>query len=324
MIKNIKKKIDLDEKVPILAQEKYLRIKSDNFGYLVSENYILPYFLDTRLIFTRMVFTYGLIAKKDNLTIDDEKEFLDAMVDLVKKDKLCDFIYKAQSNVIFNVCPKESDCVPWGSYDIDLSLNDEELIKSFHGKHRNVIKKAKKDGVKILQTKDIKIVQGLIADTMTRQRVIHFPSLAYLTKLNDAIPNNLLCLISMKDNELQGTAVFIYDDEKSYYMYGGSSNRPYTGSINLLHYEAMKLFRKKNVKMYDFVGARINFEKGSKYEGLDRFKNRFGTSLTKGFAFRTVVSPLKFKMFNLISKIYLKLKGYNYIDPIDGIGIIKK
>lgn len=319
MIKIFLSQNDVTSCLPILASENYLKNKSDRYGWICDDNYILPYFLDKRLIFTRMVFTYGLIAKKENLNIDDEKEFLDNMVDFVKKEKLCDFIYKAQSNVIFNICPKDSDCVPWGTYEVDLSLNHEELLKSFHGKHRNVIKKAKNDGVKISVSNNIELIQKLIADTMSRQNVIHFPSLEYLNKLQNNISENLLLLIAMKDGMLEGVAVFVYDNEKAYYMYGGSSRNPYSGSINLLHFEAMKIFQEKRVEKYDFVGARINFEKGSKYEGLDRFKSRFATILLQGYSFRTIINPLKFKMFNILSKIYLKIKGYNYVDPIDSI-----
>jgi len=319
MIKIFSTQNDIKVNLPILASESYLKNKSDKYGWICNDNYILPYFLDTRLIFTRMVFTYGLIPQKENLTINDEQIFLDDMVDFVQNEKLCDFIYKAQSNVIFNVCPKESECVPWGTYEVDLSLDREELLKSFHGKHRNVIRKAIKDGVKIETSTDMKLIQGVISDTMTRQNVIHFPSLKYLLSLRDSIPENVLSLVAMKDGKLQGVAVFVYDKEKAYYMYGGSSRSPYTGSMNLLHFEAMKLLKEKGVQKYDFVGARINLEKGSKYEGLDRFKSRFGTTLIQGYSFRTIINPFKFKMFNIISKIYLKFKGYDYIDPIDSI-----
>jgi len=322
-MKNIINSYELDAHLPILAQERYLKNKSDKYGWICNDNYILPYFLDTRLIFTRMVFTYGLIAKQDNLTVDDEKAFLDNMVDFVKKEKLCDFIYKAQSNVIFNVCPKNSDCVSWGTYEIDLSSDSEELLKSFHGKHRNVIRKAMNDGVKISVSDDIELIQKLIADTMTRQHVIHFPFLEYFTKLQNNISENLLMLVATKESSLEGVAVFVYDEEKAYYMYGGSSQNPYTGSINLLHFEAMKIFKEKEVKKYDFVGARIDFEKGSKYEGLDRFKSRFGTTLIKGYSFRTIINPFKFKMFDILSRVYLKIKGYDYIDPIDSIRNVK-
>jgi len=322
-MRNIINSNEFDANLPILAQEKYLKNKSNKYGWIFDDNYILPYFLDKRLIFTRMVFTYGLIAQKENLNLDAEKEFLDNMVDFVKKEKLCDFIYKAQSNVIFNISPKDSDCVPWGTYELDLSLDSEELLKSFHGKHRNVIRKATNDGVKISVSDDIDLIQKLIADTMGRQNVVHFPSLEYFTKLQNNISENLLLLIAMKESKLEGVAVFVYDKKKAYYMYGGSSRNPYPGSMNLLHFEAMKIFKEKRVEKYDFVGARINFEKGSKYEGLDRFKSRFGTTLCQGYSFRTIVNPLKFKLFNLLSKTYLKIKGYDYIDPIDSIRGIK-
>jgi hypothetical protein len=305
--------------LPILASQKYLQNKSKTYGWLVSDNFILPYFLDKRLIFTRMVFTYRLIHQKENLNIKDEEIFLDGVVDFIKQKKLCDFIYKAQSNVIFNNCPKSSDCVKWGTYLVDLSLSEEELLSSFHVKHRNVIKKASKDGVVIQETTNLDKIQEIIADTMTRQKVIHFPSKQYLKQLKTTISNNLLFLKAVKDGELQGVAVFIYDNKQSYYMYGGSIPRPYTGSMNLLHFEAMKIFKEKNINFYDFVGARLTFSQGSKYEGLDRFKRRFGGSLQKGMAFRVVVNPIKFKLFNAISKIYLKVKGYNYTDPIDSI-----
>lgn len=305
--------------LPILASENYLKVKSERYGWFESENFILPFFLDKRLIFVRMVFTYGLIAKKEHLSKVEEEEFLDEMVKFVKKEKLCDFIYKAQSNVVFNSYPRGSDVVEWGTYLIELSLNDEELLKSFHGKHRNVIRNAIKNGVIIEETNDLELVQDSIKSTLKRQDSIHYPSLDYIHKLVENIGRNVLFLKAISKGELQGVAIIIYDKRIGYYMYGGSISRPFTGSLNLLQYEAMRILREKNVQFYDFVGARLNFPKGSKYEGLQRFKSRFGTTLNTGYAFRVVINPVKFKLFNLISIIYLKMKGYNYIDPIDSI-----
>jgi len=305
--------------LPVLAQEKYLKIKSDNYGWFEDENYILPYFIDKRLIFKRMVFTYGLIPKKDNLNIDNEKQFLNNMVKYVKKHKMCDFIYKAQSNVVFNVCPDGSDCVEWGTYYVNLIDNYEQLLMTFHGKHRNVIRNALKNGVIIKESDNLEKIYNCIRDTLSRQGSIHFPSFEYINNLYKNLRSNVLMLEAIKNNELQGVAIIIYDNDRAYYMYGGSKVRPFTGSLNLLQFEAMKILHRRGVKVYDFVGARINVEKGSKYEGLQRFKERFGATLQKGYAFRYIVNPLKFKLFNLISKNYLKLKGYNYIDPIDSI-----
>ena len=307
------------ENLPILACENYLSVKSDKYGWIVDKKFILPFFLDTRLIFTRLVFTTGLIAKVDGYEQKDEDSFLNSAIELIGRDKICDFIYKAQSNVIFNCCPKGADCVTWGSYIVDLSKSEDELLKSFHAKHRNVVRKAARDGVIVEATDDTALIYEIISKTMQRQQVIHYPSREYIEKLVNKIPNNILILKAVKDNKSQGVAVFVFDKNWAYYMYGGSIERPYTGSINLLHFEAMKIFKEKGLQYYDFVGARISFEKGSKYEGLDRFKKRFGGELKEGVSFRYIYNPFKFKLFNILTYTYLKLKGYNYIDPIESI-----
>ncbi len=317
-MKIVKNEKDLNLKMPVLGSEEYLKIKSPVYGWIVDENFILPFFLDKRLVFTRMVFTNEPIAKKDNLTIENEKKILNEMVEFVRKQKICDFIYKAQSNVVFNTCPEGAECVEWGTYLKDIQMNDEELLMSFHSKHRNVIRKALKEGVEIKVTDNVDVIYENIKETLKRQNSIHYPSKDYLKKLA-ALKENALFLTAEYKRKIQGSAVIIYDKNRAYYMYGGSIQRPLTGSVNLLQYEAMKILRDKGVKKYDFVGARINPPKNSKYEGIQRFKQRFGAELKEGYAFRYVYKPFKFKMFNLISKLYLKSKGYDYIDPIDSI-----
>lgn len=304
--------------LPILGKKEYLETKSRNYGWLVTTNYILPFFLDKRSIFTRMVFTTGPIGKKEGLNNQDEKKFLDAVVDYVKKHTLCDFIYKAQSNVVFNVCPKESDCVPWGTYEVDLLKSDEELFNSFEGKSRNVIRKAIKEGVEVQVTEDIDLVYQHIKETLERQNSIHYPSRKYLEKLLN-LKANVVFLIAMKKNAIQGSLVLLYDQERGYAMYAGSSNAPQTGSLDLLHYKAMTYLQKKNVSTYDFVGTRINIKKGSKKEGIDRFKRKFKPVLKEGYAFRTIIRPVKYYLYVLVSKLYLGLKGYAYTDPISEI-----
>ena len=320
----IKDELKIKRHLPILAQEKYLKIKSDNYGWFEDENYILPYFIDKRLIFKRMVFTYGLIAKKDNLTIDEEKKFLNNIVEYVKEHKMCDFIYKAQSNVIFNACPNRSDCVEWGTYYVDLSLSEDELLKSFHSNHRRAIKKAIKEDVVVEETSDTNIVFDIISQTLIRQKSIHYPSLEYIKHIKAISNKEMRFFISKKDGVVQGAIILSLNEKKALYLYGGSIIKPVRGSINLLHFNAMKTLKKEGILVYDFVGARINVEKNSKYEGIQTFKSRFGASLQKGYAFRYIVNPFKFKLFNIVSKSYLKLKGYNYIDPIDSIKSVEE
>lgn len=303
--------------LPVLASEGYLKTKSGSYGWFAGGDYVLPFFLDRKLIFTRMVFTEGLIKTSPHSSLEGEKEFLDQVVRYVKSHDVCDFIYKAQSNVIFNVCPDGSQCVPWGTYLVDLDMSGDALLATFDGKHRNVIKKAMKDGVVIETTTDIVQVYENIKDTLDRQKSIHYPSLSYLQKLRSNLPDNSLFFRAVKDGQLQGTAIVIFDEKKGFYMYGGSVEKPYSGSLNLLQFEAMKYLQGRGVHEYDLVGARIKVEEGSKYEGIQRFKSRFGARLVQGYAFRTIIHPVRFKAFNILTALYLRFRGYDYRDPID-------
>ncbi len=313
---------EIDFEIPILGKQEYLCCKSNNFGWFVSDQYVLPFLLDKIFIFTRLIFTtepIGHMDNMDNLTLESEKLFLDRIIGFVKENALCDFIYKAQSNVVFKVCPKESECVPWGTYEVDLMKTDEELFRSFQGKSRNIIRKAIKEGVKTEITKDIDLVYQNIRETLERQNSIHYPSYDYIEKLHKNVSENSLFLIASKDNVVQGSVIVLYDSKRGYAMYAGSIHAPQTGSLDLLHYEAMKYLQTKGITVYDFVGVRINVSKDSKQERLQRFKKKFNPHLNQGYAFRTIINPVKFKLFKLISKVYLTLKGYSYVDPIEQI-----
>jgi len=317
-IQNVKDPAHLADLLPILGQPEYLETKSTRYGWLVNDAYLLPYFLDKRALFTRMVFTTAPIARHSRLTAHDEKAFLDGMVDFVKHHQLCDFIYKAQSNVVFQSCPKESVCIPWGTYEVDLKKSSEALFNSFHSKSRNIIRKAIKEGVEVQTTEDIALVYQNIKETLERQKSVHYPSREYLEKLQ-TIQDNARFFTAVKDNVIQGSLILLYDQERGYAMYAGSIKTPQAGSLDLLHYEAMKFLQKKNISVYDFVGTRITIKKGSKQEGIDRFKRKFNPTLNKGVAFRTIIRPKKYYLYVWFSKIYFALKGIRYNDPVSQI-----
>ena len=77
-------------------------------------------------------------------------------------------------------------------------------------------------------------------------------------------------------------------------------------------------FKKMGVREYDFMGARLNVEKGSKLEGIQRFKSRFGGELKKGYLWKYEINPIKTKTIYFLQKVIFKLKGQDYKgDAID-------
>jgi lipid II:glycine glycyltransferase (peptidoglycan interpeptide bridge formation enzyme) len=126
-----------------------------------------------------------------------------------------------------------------------------------------------------------------------------------------SLKENVRIFVALYQGAVQGSAVIPFSDHSAYYLYGGSSANPLTGATNLLQWEAIRLFRGLGVKRYDFVGVRINPEKGSKQEGLMAFKQRFGGQLVQGYIWKYALQPLKFGIYSLAVRY---LRGGDIVD----------
>jgi hypothetical protein len=297
------------DKLPIFATKEFLQTKSSNFGWFVNDDFILPFYIDKRAIFSKLVFTTQSIVLDTNC---NEKKFLDEVVKK-SKDLNVDYISQPLANSLFQSIPTNSKYIEWGSYIIDLSKSEDEILKSMHSKHRNVIRKAKKDGVIVEENKDTQTIFDNIKETMIRQNRA-YPSMRELEKMK---PFSKF-YVAIKDNIVQGCAVLPYNKYGSLYLYGGSISKPYTGSLNLMHYQAMCNLKKEGVKQYDFMGARANVEKNSKLEGIQRFKSRFGGDLRRGYLWKYELNPLKVKLIYTLQTIKAKINNKEYLgDAID-------
>lgn len=321
MIKHIRTQAELDGKVhlPIFARESYLKCKGNEFGWFESDQFTIPYVIQGKLIFKWLTFMYQPIAKREGLTQESEKLFLQEVIDFIKTANLCDFINKAQAYVLFNAIPDTCDKVEYGTYRMNIEKADEEILADCHHKHRYKIRKATREGIEVKTTNDIDLVHANIKHTMVRQNSMFYPSYEYIKSLAENCKENVKFFITEKDGKIQGSAILIYDDNAGYYMFGGSIPKPATGAINLMHYEMIKFLRDRGIFTYDFVGARVNAIKGSKYDGIQRFKKGFGSDLVKGYTFRYVVNPAKYKLFRSLINMYGYLSGNKYNDVIDQI-----
>ena len=55
-----------------------------------------------------MVFTNEVISKKDTSS-EDEQLFLEQLIEYIKNNKICDYIYKPNPKAVFRTYPKNSD-----------------------------------------------------------------------------------------------------------------------------------------------------------------------------------------------------------------------
>lgn len=304
---------------PVFAKKEFLASRSDEYGWLGMHNSYIPYIIDKRLIFRRLIFTNAVFSLAEEGPLET-KAFLESAVDKIKNELNVDFIAKAQGNVVFDKTPLGCISAEWGTYQKKITAERDDLMTSMNSKTRNMIRRGIKEELEVEKC-SVEELHEILERTFSRQREsILCPSLEYLERLKNNLQDNFLMLKCSKDKIIQCAVGIPYDNDTGYYLYGGSVDRPAPGSMNLLQFETMIALAQKGVKKYDFVGARMNTSKDSKYYGIQKFKKSFDPELIEGLSFKVVFNKPKYMLFQILVKIAYLLKGGRYFgDPIDQI-----
>ena len=303
---------------PIFLSEKYLKSESSNYGYFIAsvektKIAILPFVIYKKAIFSLLRFTYQCYFFNPQDKIQYAQEFMDGVIDKLSELNV-DMVMQPSTNVLFSFYPQKAIYAPFGSYKLDLTLKEEELWSNLHSKHRNVIRNAEKKGIVIEENKyEINELHSLMTETFARSNM-GFISKEEFTEQIDSLGKNVKVFIARtSEGVIQGCAVFPYSQFGAYYLHGGSISKPLTGAMNFLHWKAILSFKEEDVETYDFVGARISPGKGTKLDGIQKFKARFGATLEEGYLWKYPVKKWKYKLFTQVYK-FLKKKEGDIID----------
>ncbi|MDE5421913.1 peptidoglycan bridge formation glycyltransferase FemA/FemB family protein [Ancylomarina sp. DW003] len=293
------------EKHSIFASEQYLKSISDNYGWIGaydnSQELICVYpFIRKRFGFINYIYTPSeLIVLSEKFECD---LFFKELISFLKKDRIS-FILQQPPQAVSSYRPSGSENVKFGTYKIDLLQSEEDLWGKLHSKHRNVIRNAEKKGI------EVKIVNGeyqtlysLLASTMQRSNMTFLSREQFGTYM-DNMKGKQISFIAYKDGMPQGCAILPYSKESAYYSYGGSISKPITGAMNYLHWKAILHFKSIGVCYYDFVGARVNPKPGSKLEGIQRFKVRFGGDFHLGCLWRFPINRFHYRIYRFLLMI---------------------
>jgi len=302
--------------LPVYYTENYKKLEC-------TEGYKLIYFLssDNSIITVARLYTLKFlrciqflsppIKSNNHLSISEEKIFLNSLVNVVKKNKLADRIMQPLNSCIFSSYPSNSTFCNFGTYILNVTHKSvEELFNSIHSKHRNVIKNANKQKVVIRFSNELfEDFYTLYCETMKRNNV-YIENKNHFYNYLKYLPKNIIIGVCYYNNYPQGAAFVLYNKHSAYYLHGASKEViEINGSINLLQWELIKLLHEREVNNYDFVGARLSNITGTKYEGIQKFKSRFGTTLLKGNLWKMDINPIKCKIFDTMLFIKCKIKG---------------
>ena len=269
--------------------------------YVFSENYIIPVVVSEKLVFHWCRFTSEPYEYKEGG--ESMKLFLNAVCVFLKKELKIQWITITPASSFFSDVPDGSVSVPFGSHVIDLSLDEDKLFSNIHSKHRNVIKKAEKDGVVIEHGTSEKLIEDYHKiDIQTWERSSRKASGEdSLRGMVNMLKDNIIIYMAYKDGEPQSGAIFFFNKVMCYYMHGANKHNPLTGSGNLLQWQAIKDMKAAGVQKYSFVGCRINEDENSKYHGIQRFKERFGGGLIQGYVFKMILNGFYYHLFGIIN-----------------------
>ena len=303
------------EGIPLFAAQEYADYleKTKNYCFIWFHAYInpdtkliIPFATRKKYIFKVGTFLTATIRLNKKISVEIEKEFLNSIIKLIKEENLCDWIQQPPNWAIFSSYPDGAVFAPFGSYQINLREKSvEELFNSIQKKDRYDIKKAIKEGVEIKSGHNL-LNEALVLIAATAKKAnIDIPSDTELTYLKD----NIRVFISFYLGVPQSAAIFYANNYAWDNFYAGSKERPFRGANSLLYWSAIKSAREKNVLFFDFVGARINPEVGSKQEKIQRFKEHFGVELFTGFIWKMQFNKFKYRIYNYSLKTFYAIKG---------------
>lgn len=223
-------------------------------------------------------------AEPDILSSDEEFRKIAINLGYKIKDDAKNFREEIQPRYVFRLDIKNK--------------TEEEIFAGFHSKTRYNVRLATKKGVVVKEgtREDLKDFHKIMIETGARDGFIIRP-LSYFEKMYDALaPNHMKLLMAYyEDKPISGVIPIMYGN-KTWYLYGASSNEHRNLMPNyLLQWEMIKIALSRKDDIYDFRGVSGVVDENHPQYGLYRFKKGFGATFTE-----------------FIGEVYLPFKPFTY------------
>ena len=202
------------------------------------------------------------------------------------KDDAKDFKDEIQPRYVFRLDVKDK--------------TEEEIMAGFHQKWRYNIRLAGRKGVEVKEgtREDLKDFHKIMVETGSRDGFIIRP-LEYFEKMYDNLaPKHMKLLMAYYNGEPISGVIPIFYGNKTWYLYGASSNKHRNLMPNyLLQWEMIKMSIARHDDIYDFRGVSGVVDESHPQYGLYRFKKGFGATFTEFIG--EVYMPYKPLMYSL-------------------------
>ena len=295
----------------IYASERFLKIVGDEYGWLGGIDdkgelrCVLPYTIVRKAMLRMVRFRIETIPLTGELEFAEERSFLNEAVEYFRSTG-AHIIIPQSTNAIFRTYPDGALAAPYGSYVVDLCKDEDALFSQMSATHRNKVRRAKKNGVKIRCGPEyMEEAHRIIKRTLERSS-LRFMAFDAFRRFVEGLGDNAKLVVAEHKGSVQACTLFPFSCYGAYSLYSGSAEDMVSGAMNLLNWEAMNLFRSLGVQRYDFVGVRLDPEPGSKQEGLMKFKQHFGGELKKGYIWKYPFSRSVYWAYSIAARVLRK------------------
>lgn len=175
------------------------------------------------------------------------------------------------------------------SLDLSLSL-DEIWLQQFSSKNRNMIRKAEKEGVTIIESNDYETFRKLYDSTMTNlnaEGYYFFPQSYYDEFKLSFKEDSILCLAMFEGKVIAGS-MFMFDKEYAHYHLS-ARDREYSkyAANNLILWYGIQKAKERGCKWFHFGGGTTSEDNDS----LLLFKQNFSKTKTEFWIGKRVYDP---------------------------------
>lgn len=192
---------------------------------------------------------------------------------------------------------------------LDISLPEDEILKSMKEKGRYNIRLAARKGVKIhIDQSQESLDKFYELEKQTGQRdnfIIHERSYYEYLVLTLAETNHAFVFSASYQNKIIASAILVCYANVGIYYYGASSNEhrnlmaPY-----LIQWEMIKKSKQMGCKIYDFLCCSLDpADKSDPLYGVTQFKRKFGGFMAHFGAYEYIYMPLLFKLLLILKKL---------------------
>ncbi len=185
---------------------------------------------------------------------------------------------------------------------VDLTLPEDQLLAQMKPKGRYNISVARKNGVRVEESKDVDAFVHLIRQTAGRDGFTALPDATYRA-FSEQLPGSFLLLASMpaSGRPVAGLMGVVWNGRSVYYY--GASDYAYRPAMApyLLQWEAMQRCKAKGCASYDLLGiAPPGTDSRHPWAGISGFKEKFGgTVVTYPEEQQIVLRPLAQRLLKM-------------------------